>query len=210
MNDARRTRQPRGLTLIELVLAMTIVALAGALVYGALGTALRAWQSGFAHGRGELVGRIVASRLAGQLRSVVAAPARRGNEAAVAFAAGEHELRFVTTLSASAPAPAAVSYAIVEEEGRPALVYREYAWPDKKFFEEPAPLREERLPEVGGFAVKVERRPEEETGVPVSGEWSPTEGMPGSVTVEIAAAAEGDAEPRRWSLTVPIAVEGVP
>lgn len=209
MSQARRRRRERGLTLIELVLAMTIVSLAGALVYGALGTALRAWQGGFSHGRDELVARIVASRLAGQLRSAVAAPARRDGEAAVAFAAGEHELRFVTLLSGSAPAPGVVSYAIVEEEGRPALHYREYPWPDKAFFGEPVPLREERLPEIQGFAVTVERRPEEETGLPDSGAWKPTEGMPGAVSIEIAAAA-GDAEPRRWSLKVPILAEGAP
>lgn len=200
----------RGLTLIEMVLTLTILAVAGSLVFGALSTALRAWQGGFARGRDELVARIVLERLAGQLRSVVVAPARRGNEDVIAFDAGEHALRFVTLLG-SGRAPAQVSYAIAEEEGASALVYREYPWPDKDFFSAGKPRREERVPEITGLTVTLTRRPDEEnaTGDQLEGPWSPADGvLPGTVTVEITATQGGDAGPAAYSLTVPLETVG--
>ena len=66
----------RGLTLIELVLTLTILAFAGALVSGAFVTGLRAWQSGLRSGREELVARIVLERIATQLRAAIFSPAK--------------------------------------------------------------------------------------------------------------------------------------
>lgn len=209
MTPRRLRGDRRGLTLIELVLTLTILALAGSLVSGALATGLRAWQSGLRSGREELVARIVLERIATQLRAAVNSPAKREGADAVAFEVEGDRLRFVT-LSAGTPAPAQVSYGLRSDGGKPQLLYREYPWPDKDFFGEGRPLREERVPEVIGFTVKVVKRPSaadpsEPDEEPSSTEWSPLdEELPASVTVEIAVTAEGEQEPRIYQVTVPI------
>lgn len=203
----------RGLTLIELILALTVLAIGGTLVSGALSTGLHAWQSGLRSGREELVARILLERLATQLRASVDSPARRSNEDAVAFDAGEDHLRFVT-LAAAGAAPVQVFYGLRDGgEGR-RLVYREHPWPDKEFFGESRPRREERLAEVTGFAVKAFKRKEESgsgTSAPeVSDEeWSPTDqALPARVSVEILVSAEGEPEARRYQVTIAIPAQG--
>ena len=196
----------RGLTLIELVLALTILAVAGALVSGAFATGLRAWQSGVRSGREELVARIVLERIATQVRAAVASPATKGNEDAVAFDAGEDYLRFVT-LAAAGPAPVQVYYGLADDGGGRRLVYREYPWPDKEFFGQGRPRREELVAEVTGLTVKVAKRPEDPDSVTEapSEEWSPLDQVPpASVTVEIVVGAEDATEPRRYEITAPI------
>jgi len=200
----------RGLTLIELLLTMTILALAGALVSGALGAGLRAWQQGLNSGREELVARIVVERIATQLRAAVGSPVKKDGEHAVAFDAGEEHLRFVTI--AAGQAPVQVSYGMQADGGDPCLVYREFPWPDKEFFGGSHPRREERIVEVTGFAVSVVARTDEsDTGETDGGgelsppPWSPTDGvLPASVSVAITVAAAGAAEPRQYQVTVPI------
>ena len=218
MKRCRLRGDRRGLTLIELVLTLTIVALAGALVSGALATGLRAWQSGLRSGREELVARIVLERIATQLRAAIWTPATRDGEAAVAFDAGDERLHFVT-LAAAGGAPARVSYGLSGGGGDRQLVYREYPWPDKDFFGEGRPLREEKVAEVTGFAVKVVRRSDAsgEPGAPDGGDapstalWSPIdEELPASVEVQIEVGGEGRAEPLRYLLLVPILVQRVP
>jgi prepilin-type N-terminal cleavage/methylation domain-containing protein len=212
----RRARgDQRGLTLIELVLTLTILALAGALVSGALATGLRAWQSGLRGGREELLARIVLERIATQLRAAVHSPATRNNEPAVAFDAGENRLRFVT-LAAAGEAPVQVSYGVRDDRGVAQFVYREYPWPDKAFFDEGRPRREEIIPEIIGLAVKPVKRSDEkgkndESEPPSSDEWSPLdEELPGSVSVEIVVGAAGQPEPRHYQITVPIPTQRVP
>ena len=124
VNRRRLRGDRRGLTLIELVLTMTILALAGALVSGALATGLRAWKSGLRSGREELVARIVLERIAAQLRAAIPAPAKRGEELAVAFDAADDRLRFVT-LAAAGTAPVQVSYGLSAAGGETGLLYRE-------------------------------------------------------------------------------------
>jgi prepilin-type N-terminal cleavage/methylation domain-containing protein len=196
----------RGLTLIELVLTMTILALAGSLVSGALATGLRAWRSGLRSGREELVARIVLERIATQLRAAIPSPAKRGEENAVAFDAAEERLRFVT-LAAAGAAPVQVSYGLRVDGGGTHLLYRELPWPDKDFFGEGRTLREEQVDEVTGFTVKVVKRVENADAVdaPPAEEWSPlAQELPASVKVEIDVTAAGQTEPRHYQLTVPI------
>ena len=196
----------RGLTLIELVLTMTILALAGALVSGALATGLRAWKSGLRSGREELVARIVLERIAAQLRTAIPSPAKRGEEAAVAFDAAEDRLRFVT-LAAAGTAPVQVSYGLRVDGGGTHLLYREYPWPDKDFFAGGRPLREEMVGEVTGFTVNVVKRVETTSTVdaPPPEEWSPRDkALPASVGVGIDVTAEGQTEPRHYQITVSI------
>jgi prepilin-type N-terminal cleavage/methylation domain-containing protein len=200
----------RGLTLIELVLTLTILAVAGALVSGAFTTGLRAWQSGARSGREELVARIVLERIAVQVRAAVLSPARLKGEDAVAFDAGEDHLRFVT-LAASGAAPVQVFYGLAGEGEARSLVYREYPWPDKEFFGEGRPRREERVEEIMELTVKVARRdeaPGSDTEPPTE-TWSPLDlELPGSVTVEIAVRASPGPEPLRYRITVPVITQG--
>lgn len=206
-----RPRTTSGLTLIELMLAMTIMAIAGALVVGAFSGALRAWDTGLRSGREELVARIVLERIATQLRAALSSPARRGEEDTVAFDAGEDYLRFVT--SAADGSPAQVYYGLQDAGGGRALVFREYPWPDKDFFGESPPRREERLPEVVGFSVRTIRRSEDGgTGGESPGEdWIPLDNsLPGRVTVEIQVLAAGRPQPRSYRVDVPILTQSVP
>lgn len=201
-------RGQAGLTLIELVLTLTILAFAGVLVSSALTTALRAWQTGFASGREDLVARIVLERIAAQLRGVVSSPARREGADAVAFDAGEGKLRFVS-IAAAGQAPVQVSYTLEDSADGRRLVYREYAWPDKDFFAEHKARREEQIPGVTGFTVTVTRRPdeaeegEEPAPAEVAREWKPTDqALPVKVAVEVRSGGEGTDEPRVWSVEV--------
>jgi prepilin-type N-terminal cleavage/methylation domain-containing protein len=203
----------RGLTLIELVLTLTILAFAGALVSGAFVTGLRAWQSGLRSGREELVARIVLERIATQLRAAISSPARHDKGDAVAFDAAEDHLRFVT-LEAGGTAPVQVFYGLRGGGGDAQLVYREYPWPDKEFFGEGPPRSEEKIPEITGFSVKVVKRiAASKTGVtdsaPATEDWSPLdEQLPASVSVEIVVNTEGRQEPRHYQITVPILTQG--
>ena len=202
----------RGLTLIELMLTLTILALAGTLVSGALVTGLRAWQSGMRSGREELVARIVLERVAGQLRAAVSSPAKRNDEDAVAFDVADDRLHFVT-LATGGQAPVQVSYGMRGNGGNPGLVYREYPWPDKEFFGDGRPIREEKIAEITGFTVKVVKRSEKtsEGDAPPSTEWSPRDKvLPASVSVEIVVGAEGRPESRHFQTSVTIPTEKVP
>jgi prepilin-type N-terminal cleavage/methylation domain-containing protein len=211
----RRTRRrgQRGLTLIELILTLSILAIAGTLVSGALTTALRAWQSGFAAGREDLMARIVLERVSAQLRAVVSSPARREGAEAVAFDAGEGRLRFVS-LAAAGQTPTQVSYTLEESPDGRHLVYREYPWPDKDFFGEHRARREEQVPGISGFAVSVTRRADEETGGDpslVEREWKPTDGaLPVKVAVELTLGGGAGAEPRSYRIEVPLPTQGAP
>jgi len=202
----------RGLTLIELVLTMTILALAGSLVSGALATGLRAWKSGLRSGREELVARIVLERIATQLRAAIPSPAKREEENAVAFDAAEDRLRFVT-LAAAGTTPVQVSYGLRADGGDTHLLYREYPWPDKDFFGEGRPLREEKVGEVTGFTVKAAKRVASAAAVdaPPPEEWSPLDQeLPASVSVGIDVTAEGQSEPRHYQITVPLPTQRDP
>jgi prepilin-type N-terminal cleavage/methylation domain-containing protein len=196
----------RGLTLIELVLTLTILAVAGALVSGAFTTGLRAWQSGARSGREELVARIVLERIAAQVRAAVHSPARLNGEEAVAFEAGEDHLRFVT-LAAAGAAPVQVFYGLSGGGAERSLVYREYPWPDKEFFGGGRPRREERVEEITGFTVVVAKRSDDagdDAGTALV-EWSPLDlELPESVTVEIAIRPSAGPEPSRYRITVPV------
>lgn len=199
----------RGLTLIELVLTLTILALAGTLVSGALVTGLRTWQSGLRSGREEQIARIVLERIATQLRAAVLAPAKKDGAETVAFDAGEDHVRFVT-LAAGGAVPAQVSFHLQEGQGAAHLVYREYPWPDKEFFAPGRPRREETVPEVTGFSVKVVKRteatgPAGEPAAPSTTEWSTLDQqLPASVSVTITVALPGEPEPRQYAVTVPV------
>ncbi len=216
MRQSRLDGDRRGLTLIELVLTLTILAFAGALIAGALATGLRSWKTGLRSGREELVARIVLERLATQLRAAILSPARRDEADAVAFDATADHLRFVTP-AATGAAPVQVFYGLQGGDGAPHLVYREYPWPDKDFFGKGRPRREEIIEEITGFTVQVVKRSDQPdndasaTGnVPSTADWSPLDKeLPASVSVEITIDAAGNPEPRHYRASMPILTQGI-
>lgn len=202
--SARRAPDSRGLTLIELVLTLTILAVAGALVAQALSGALRAWNGGMQRGREQLVARIVVERVSEQLRAALPAAARRGEEETLAFDAGEERLRFVTP--AAGAAPMQVSYQLEGQGGERHLVYREHPWPDKDFFGASAVRREEQVPEIALFRVELERAdvPQGEDPVAATGM------LPQRVVLEIGVHGADGGEGESYRVTVPILAGGAP
>jgi prepilin-type N-terminal cleavage/methylation domain-containing protein len=195
----------RGFTLLEVLLALTLLAMAGAIVYSFLGTAFVSWTSGFAAGRRNHVARIAVDRLSRQLKSVVPAKLLKTGKPVAAFAADEESLRFVTLLPTGVRSLSQVSYSIEEGEGGPHLAYREYPWPDKKFFEGREPRKEEILPEVTGMKVVLFARVEERGEGEEAAEWDPEGGeFPAEVAVTLVAAGEEDGQGTAFTVTVPL------
>lgn len=194
-----------GFTLLEVLLALTLLSLAGAIVYGFLGTAFVSWTSGFAAGRRNHVARITVDRLSRQLKSAVPAKVLKTGRPVAAFAADEESLRFVTLLPTGVRSLSQVSYSIEEGEGGPHLVYREYPWPDKKFFEGGEPRKEEILPEIVGMKVVLLARDEGLDEGGEAAEWDPDGSeLPGVVTVTLVAAGEGGGQGTVFTATIPL------
>lgn len=193
----RPLRRAAGLTLLEVLLAFTLLSLAGAIVYGALNTALVAWSAGVTRGRNSQVAGIALDRMAQQLSSIVPAVIIEGGERKVAFEADENSLHFVTFLPTGSPPLAQVSYSIEEGEEGPRLVYREYPWPDKDFFADPLPVREEALPEIEGMEI-----------ITVAGEEEPEEepDFPEEVEIRLRPAGEEAGTEERFTAHVPLMV----
>lgn len=203
MRRLRRGRQ--GFTLLEVLLALTILAMAGTIVYSFLATALISWTTGVDRGRTMQVAGIAADRLAQQLKSAVPAGVLKSRLRVAAFDGGEDSLRFVTLLPTGLRTLRQVSYSIEEGEEGTELVYREYPWPDKKFFEEQDPLREERLPEIIGMEVTLRARESEADKTDEGDEWSPgMKELPREVEVRLVVAGRGDERGRSVTVAVPI------
>jgi prepilin-type N-terminal cleavage/methylation domain-containing protein len=209
----RLCRRPEGFTLLEVMISLTILTLAMAVGYGALSTALTSWSAGLDRGRKEQVARIALERMAQQLKSAIPAIiTEKGGRKRPAFDGGEEQIRFVTVLPVGVDTiPVQVSYSIEEADGGSRMVYREYPWPDKKFFEIGEPVKEEALDEIVGMEITLWPREKDEedgeNGSPVDGEeWSPgdEETMPGRVDISLR--LEGD-EDDRYSTSVSLQSE---
>lgn len=199
MRRSRSLRQrAEGFTLLEVMVSLTILTLAMAIAYGAFTTALTSWSSGLSRGRKEQVARIALERMAQQLKSAIPATvaAAGGRPQRPAFEGGEDHIRFVTILSTGVDTlPVQVSYSMEEVDGERRMVYQEYPWPDKNFFEVGEPVKEEVLDEIVGLAITL--RPREESGIPVGEEeLSPEDEdtMPGGVDISLR--IEGDEDDR--------------
>jgi prepilin-type N-terminal cleavage/methylation domain-containing protein len=195
----------RGFTLLEVLLALTLLAMAGAIVYSFLGTAFVSWTSGFAAGRRSQVARIAVDRLSQQLKSAVPARVLKAGKPVAAFAAADESLRFVTLLPTGVRSLSQVSYSIEEGGAGPRLVYREYPWPDKKFFEGREPRKEEILPEIIGMKVVLLARDEGQDEGEEAAEWNPDgSDFPGEVTVTLVSAGEGGGQGKAFTVTIPL------
>jgi prepilin-type N-terminal cleavage/methylation domain-containing protein len=198
-----------GLTLLEVLLALTILSLAGMIIYGGLSTSLTSWSAGLVEGRRSQVARIALDRMTQQLKSLVPAVMKEKGKPRAVFEAGENSLRFVTLLPVGGSSLAQVSYSLEERGEGKSLVYREYPWPDKGFFEEGEPLREEVLPEITGLKV-VPRAPEEKDDVgsvlrrAAPGQQGEEALFPVEVRIELVMAGEGAGEGRTFTADVPV------
>lgn len=198
----RRSRSPgretAGLTLLEVMLALTILSLAGVIFYGALNAALTSWSAGLVQGRRGQVARIALDRMTQQLKSGVPAMMRVEGRKRAAFKGKEESLRFVTLLPVGAYPLAQVSYSMEETGEGKILVYREYLWPDKKFFEEGEPVREETLPEIESLEILL-RGPEEDESVE-------EDEFPSLVEIELRVKGEGEETDRTFTAAAPLLV----
>lgn len=191
-------RETTGLTLLEVMLALMILSLAGAIFYGALNTVLTTWSAGLTQGRRGQVAGIALDRMTQQLKSGV--PAMTGEETRrrIAFEGKEEILRFVTLLPVGPYPLAQVSYSMEETGEGSSLVYREYLWPDKKFFEEGEPVREETLSEIESMEILLRGQEEDE---PVE-----EDEFPSLVEIELRVKGEGDETDRTFTATAPFLV----
>jgi prepilin-type N-terminal cleavage/methylation domain-containing protein len=191
-------RRTEGFTLLEVMVSLTILTLAMAVAYSSLTTALASWSTGLNRGRKEQVALIALDRMAQQLKSAIPASITgRDGRRRPAFDGGEEYVRFVTILPVGVDTvPVQVSYSIEEADGGSRMVYREYPWPDKSFFEGGEPVKEETLDAIVGMAITLRPRgksgdddtpgDEVERQPPAEGE----EVMPGGVDISLR--LEGD------------------
>lgn len=201
----------RGFTLIEVLIALTIVALAGVVVYGALSTALTSWSAGLVDSRRSQVAQIALDRISQQLKSTLSSTAKKDGRIVAAFTGDEHSIRFVTLGAAGGSPLAAVSYAVEDGEDGPQFVYREYPWPDKDFLDPKDPWTEEEVPEIVDLTFVFRKAVQDLAGVasPGAGEgeiWEPGKGrdLPAEVEISITSAGDGPPEERTIRTVVPV------
>ena len=140
-----KRRGQRGFTLLELVLALSIVAAMLAIVFGGLRVGVRAWQRGEERTESQQHARslnaLLALSLGGTTAYLGAAPA--GVQPEVLFQGEPDRLSFVT-VSAPFPLPAPIAFTAVtlsvDEGDKPGLAIREKALPNDDPFEDVAPI----------------------------------------------------------------------
>ena len=138
-----RRRRQGGFTLIEVVLALSIVAAMLAIVFGALRVGIRAWQRGdertetLQHARS--LNALLAQTMGGMTPYM--GPAAAGSQPEVIFQGDPDRIGFVT-VSPPFPLPAPIAFTAVslgvDEGERPGLAIREKAMPNDDPFDQSA------------------------------------------------------------------------
>ena len=140
-----KRRGQQGFTLLELVLALSIVAAMLAIVFGGLRVGIRAWQRGEERTESQQHARSLNALLALSLGGTAAylGPAPAGVQPEVLFQGAPDRLSFVT-VSAPFPLPAPIAFTAVtlsiDEGDKPGLAIREKALPNDDPFEDVAPI----------------------------------------------------------------------
>jgi general secretion pathway protein J len=140
-----RPRGQRGFTLLELVLALSILAAMLAIVFGGLRVGIRAWQSGDqrteALQQARSLNALLAQSLGGTTPYVGMPPA--GAQPEVLFQGEPDRIGFVT-VSPPYPLPAPIAFTAVmfsiDEGARPGFAVREKALPNEEPFELSEPI----------------------------------------------------------------------
>lgn len=191
----RRDRGPGGFTLLELLIALAIVASLVAIAFGGLRVAVAAWDQGeeraeaHQHLRGAAV--LLTRALAGTYP--YRAPLGQAPEAALLFRGETDRLQFVTQAPPFPPAiPVAFTAVVLALEGgdTPALVIRQRALPNREPFAEAAVVL--RDPSVSRLAFRYL----DESGA-WQDEWDAEArgGLPRAVQVSVAVTHRGRLEP---------------
>ena len=142
---AMKRGDQRGFTLLELILALSIVAAMLAIVFGGLRVGVRAWQRGEERTESQQHARSLNALLALSLGGTAAylGPAPAGVQPEVLFQGAPDRLSFVT-VSAPFPLPAPMAFTAVtlsvDEGDTPGLAIREKAMPNDDPFEDVAPI----------------------------------------------------------------------
>ncbi len=148
-------RRPGGFTLLELLIALSIVGALLAIAFGGLRVALAAWGQGEARAgvHQELRGVAVIIRRALGAAYPYRGPLGAGLEQKLLFRGEQNRIELVTQ---AAPLPASTPIAftalvvgVETDEGRPALVVRQRALPNREPFTEAAPvLRDDAVEQI--------------------------------------------------------------
>ncbi len=138
-------RSERGFTLLELVLALSIVAAMLAIVFGGLRVGIRAWQRGEERSESLQHARSLAALLSQSLGGTLAylGPAAAGVQQEVLFQGEPDKLSFVTVsppFPLSAPIVFTAVTLSVDEGERPGFAIREKALPNEDPFEQGTPV----------------------------------------------------------------------
>jgi prepilin-type N-terminal cleavage/methylation domain-containing protein len=203
----------KGFTLIEVLVALTIVALSGVVVYGALTTAFGSWSAGLVAGRRGQVAQIALDRMSRQLKSTVSSTVKKNNRVVAAFDGDGESVRFVTTAPAGGAPIAVVSYSVESGSDGKRFVYREYPWPDKDFWEPKEPWTEEAVPEIVGLAFVFRKAASDLAAEGGAGdepgeEWKAGQSrdVPAEVEITIIVDGQGPPEERALKSIIPVMV----
>jgi general secretion pathway protein J len=120
----KRPSRERGFTLLELVIALTLLALMSSVLYGALGFAGRAWEGGEAKAEATAGMRLAQSFLRMQLENQHPLRMRKMTDFPLLFGGDRDELRFAAPLPARITGGGIWFYrlAVVNENDRSRLV----------------------------------------------------------------------------------------
>lgn len=189
------SRDERGFTLLELLLALSLVAALLAIAFGGLRVAVAAWTRGEeraeAHQHGRALAVVIGRALGGAAH--YRAAVGQAPEPVLLFRGDEHRVEFVTQTPPFPPGiPAAFTAVVIalEDDEGPALVIRQRVLPNREPFAEAGPILRDR-----GIAAATLRYLDED------GEWRDTwdgeqeEGLPRAVQITLATGRGGDALP---------------
>lgn len=168
----------KGFTLLELLIAITILSLIAVIIGGSVRLGIRAWEKGEAGIDDSQRLRVLSERLGQQVKSVYPYEIETEDGKVVAFGGGPDSFWFVTSLTSPAmESPLKwVSYSV--KDGN--LVVKEGSLPDKKLLERVSERGDILVPEVSGLNLEYlsqEGRWEES--------WDLKESLPQAVRIRI-------------------------